>query len=286
LKTDSVAVIRKCCACGGSGSVVDDALNAWALARCPRCRVRFTVAVPTDGQLRKLYDRLYSDGDTYQMHLDEVRRLKETGGTTSAGFYRSRIFLNRYKPRPGDRLLEVGCGVGTFLVAAQRQGWEVEGIDRSERAIAASQEIHQLPVRVGTFDELEFDEHAYRAIVAWEVLEHLTDPRGFLEKARRLLTSGGVLACSVPNEGAKVPHPETRGPASVPPVHLNFWDRDSLRRLFEVNRFAVAKIITQRTMLCLADPRKNPFKFARYQAGALIRAYEGIHLFVAAIPKE
>jgi SAM-dependent methyltransferase len=286
VRTDSVSAIRPCCACGAPGVVASGALNGWAIARCPSCGVRFTVAVPPDEELRAAYNRLYSEGDAYQMHLDEVSRLRRAGRKTGAGFYRSRIFLNRYHPRPGERLLEVGCGVGTFLVVAQQRGWRVEGTDLSETATEVAQQVHRLPVRVGRFEELDFDEHTYRAIVAWEVLEHLIDPRGFLEKVRRLLMPGGVFACSVPNETSRVPHPEVRGPASLPPVHLNFWARDSLRRLFEVNRFAIAKIITQRSMRSLVNPRQHPFQFMRYQAGALVGLYEGLHLFAAATPVE
>jgi 2-polyprenyl-3-methyl-5-hydroxy-6-metoxy-1,4-benzoquinol methylase len=246
--------------------------------------LRFTSEVPGEDRLAAVYDRLYSDGDVYQMHLDEIRHLGATGKGPARGLYRSSIFLNRYRARPGDRLLEVGCGVGTFLMHAKARGWQVEGTDLSESAIRESKSIHGLPVRVGSFEELQFEEGAYRAIVAWEVLEHLVDPRSCLQKVRRLLTRDGVFACSVPNEGARVPHPKIRGPASVPPVHLNFWDREALRRFFEVNGFATERIIKQRIMLCLADPRAEPMRFARLQAGALVGAYEGIHLFAAARP--
>ncbi len=273
--------IRGCPGCGEPRVTLAGAINDWPLASCPRCRLRFTVRVPSDAELEELYNRLYSEGDVYQMHLDEVRRLA-AGKREGAGVYRSLIFLLRYRPRQGDRLLEVGCGVGSFLVRAKARGWQVEGIDLSESAIRASQDVHRMPVRVGSFEELEFDDGAYRAIVAWEVLEHVADARSMLDKARRLLRPGGVFVCSVPNEGPKVPYPDPRGPASVPPVHLNFWDRDALGHFFDLNGFALERVITQRTMLCLANPRTAPVKFARLQAGALLGAYEGIHLFAAA----
>ena len=281
MRTPVPTAIRACPACGEPGAARVGQENDWALARCGRCGLRFTVEVPSDEQLGELYDRLYSKGDAYQMHLDEIRRL-EAGGREGAGVYRSLVFLRRYRPKPGDRLLEVGCGVGTFLVRAKARGWEAEGIDLSEQAIRASREVHQMPVRVGSFFELDFDQRSYAAIVAWEVIEHLPEPRRFLEKARRLLRPGGVLACSVPNEGAKVPYPAVRGPASVPPVHLNFWDRGALRAFFELNGFALERMITHRTMNSVADPRDDPVRFARLQLGALVGAYEGIHLYAAA----
>ena len=265
--------------------MADGTLNDWALAGCLRCGLRFTIEVPSEQELAELYDRLYTDGDVYQMHLDEVTRLA-AGRPARPGVYRSRIFLRRRRPSRGERLLEVGCGVGSFLVQAQARGWEVEGIDISESAIHASGHVHGLPVRVGSFDELDFGDGGFGAIVAWEVLEHLANPKAFLAKAGRLLHPGGVVVCSVPNEGAKVPYPGIRGPASLPPIHINFWDRAALRRFFELNGFVVERIITQRAMLALVHPREAPLRFARLQAGALLRAYEGIHLFAAARPAQ
>ena len=255
------------------------------LARCNFCGLRYTVDLPTEQQLETLYQGLYSDEGAYAMHLDEVQQVKETG-KNKPGRYRSKIFLQRYRPQPGDRLLDVGCGVGTFMMAAEAQGWRVEGIELSDSAVRASNKIHNIPVQIGDFLQIDLEPGAFRAIVAWEVLEHLPNPRAFVAKARRLLSPGGVLACSVPNEGSKVPSPPVRGPASVPPVHLNFWDTDSLNRFFEINGFRVERIIPQRSMLSCTDPHQEPLRFARLQAGALLGVHQGIHLFAAATPIE
>lgn len=259
-------------------------MAGWALARCAPCGVRFTVDIPTPEQSQAIYDELYAEGGDYERLLEELRRVDE-GEEPGGGHYRSRIFLDRYRPEPGDRLLDVGCGAGTFMIAAQKRGWSVEGIDLSTTAVRASADVHGLPVRAGRFEELDFDEGAYRAITAWEVLMHDPEPRALLAKARRLLRPGGVLVISVPNEGRKVPY-VTRGPASGPPVLLNFWDRASLRRLLELNGFRVERLIAQRTMMSLAHPREHRLRFLRLQAGALLGLYEGIHLFAAATPAE
>jgi SAM-dependent methyltransferase len=282
--TAARAGIRACPACGGSDATPAGAENGWALARCPRCLVRFTSQLPQDDELAALYERLYSQGDAYQMHLDEIRALRESRAAPKAGIHRSLIFLRRYTPEPGDRLLDVGCGVGTFLMAARARGWDAEGTDLSQTAVEASRAVHQIPVKVGSFFDLDFPSHEYQAITAWEVLEHLPDPRAFLEKVRTLLKPGGIFACSVPNESAKVPQPEVRGPASVPPVHLSFWDREALRRFFQINGFRPERMLTQRTMLSCVVPRADPLRFARVQAGALVGRYEGQHLFAAVRP--
>ena len=181
--------IRACPACGGSDSTEAGEENGWVLARCNFCGLRYTVDLPTEQQLETLYQGLYSDEGAYAMHLDEVQQVKETG-KNKPGRYRSKIFLQRYRPQPGDRLLDVGCGVGTFMMAAEAQGWRVEGIELSDSAVRASNKIHNIPVQIGDFLQIDLEPGAFRAIVAWEVLEHLPNPRAFVAKARRLLSPG------------------------------------------------------------------------------------------------
>lgn len=282
--TTARSTIRACPACGDDTPTPAGEMGGWALGACPRCGTRFTAVAPSPDELRELYGRLYTEGETYQMHLDELKRLGATGKNAAGGLYRSAIFLRRYQPDVGDRMLEVGCGNGMFLLLARDRGWTVEGIDLSGSAIRAGRETHGLPVQEADFAHYDAEPGTYRAIVAWEVLEHLPDPRGFLDKARTLLRPDGSLVFSVPNEGPKVPHPETRGPASLPPVHLNFWNPDSVRAFLELNGYRVDRLIVQRSMLSLADPRRAPRRFARLQAGALLRRYEGLQLFVAATP--
>jgi hypothetical protein len=99
--------------------------------------------------------------------------------------------------------------------------------------------------------------------------------RGCAAIATATTALGTIRAC---------PACETRGPASLPPVHLNFWDADSIRAFLELNDYSVERLIVQRSMLSVADPRRAPLRFLRLQAGALLRRYEGLQLFVAATP--
>lgn len=241
--------------------------------------------MPSDNQLKALYERMYAPGHDYQMYRNEIRQILHSRKAVGVGFYRSSVFLNRYKPSPGDRLLEIGCGVGTFLLAAHRTGWQVEGIDISETALAASREVHHLPVRQGNFDDLLFDEGVFRVVACWEVMEHLAHPAQFLARVRPLLRPDGVLVCSVPNNSSRS-RVGSRVSGAGPPLHLNFWDEGSLRAFFTVNGWRPIRVVVPRSMLSTVNPLRQPMKFALRQAGALIGMYEGPHLYAVAAPAE
>jgi 2-polyprenyl-3-methyl-5-hydroxy-6-metoxy-1,4-benzoquinol methylase len=280
---NSAPGIRPCPACGGRGCAPEGKLNGWEMARCPGCKLWFSCAVPAPEELAALYNKVYESGGLYQPHLEEIDALQQHGHA-KVGYYRSAVFLNRYKPSPGDKLLEVGCGVGSFLVAASRKGWDAEGIDLSQNAISASSMVHKLPVRQGTLESLPFESGAYAAVVCWEVLEHLAAPQAFLARARSLLRERGLFVCSVPNSHPRVPQAEVLGAASVPPIHLNFWDCESFRKFLELNSFRPLLLKSQRSMLTSLDYRKHPARFIARQLGRLVGFYQGPNVFAVATP--
>ncbi len=276
--------VRPCPACLATESSPEESLNHWEMARCTRCGLLYTGDVPSPGKIREIYEEAYTPGKLYDRHLIALQHMLKTGRTRQ-GFYRNYVFLKRYRPNPGDRLLKLGCGIGTFLLAAKRAGWAAEGVDVSPTALAASASVHRIPVHQGTIESLALAPGAYRAVVCWEFLEHLPFPGEVLRRARELLRADGILVCSVPNHGPRVPRLASRwGPASLPPVHLNFWSRDSFRIFAERNGFRPILLVAKRSLLGLASARKHPFRSIFSQLGALVGLCEGPQIFAVLAP--
>jgi SAM-dependent methyltransferase len=278
---------RRCPACDEAPSGDAGQMNGWQMDRCVTCGLIYARAIPSADQIGEIYAQAYRPGQMYDMHLKKLQEMIRTG-RSHQGFYRNRLFLKRFKPNQGDRLLEVGCGIGSFMVAARLEGWEVEGIDVSSEALAVSAPIHGLPVRHGTLDSLHFAPNHYKAIVCWEVLEHLVSPRNFMAQARRLLRDDGIFACSVPNNGTRVPAlPHDRwGPTALPPVHLNFWDRASFGAFVDANGFQSLHLAPKRSLLGMAAFKNRPWSLLLNQIGALLSLREGEHLYAILAPRK
>jgi 2-polyprenyl-3-methyl-5-hydroxy-6-metoxy-1,4-benzoquinol methylase len=101
----------------------------------------------------------------------------------------------------GRRLLDVGCGDGTFLRRARELGWEGEGVDFDPGAVAAAR-AHGFDVRLGSIDVYAGRSNAFDVITCNHVIEHLHDPHALLGALHRLLTPSGELWLETPNIGS------------------------------------------------------------------------------------
>lgn len=99
----------------------------------------------------------------------------------------------------GGKVLDVGCGRGQFLRLLKRLGYEISGTELSADSAAAARRHLGGRVRVGALQECNFADEEFDAVTAWQVFEHLEDPRATLRECRRILKPGGALVLSMPN---------------------------------------------------------------------------------------
>ncbi|MDQ7904508.1 methyltransferase domain-containing protein [Phytohabitans sp. ZYX-F-186] len=100
-------------------------------------------------------------------------------------------------PRPGQRLLDAGCGLGEVardLAAAVAPGGEVVGLDASAVAIAAATErAGDVPVTfaVGDLRALDFEDQTFDGVRSERVLQHLDEPDAAVAELVRVTRAGG-----------------------------------------------------------------------------------------------
>jgi SAM-dependent methyltransferase len=145
-----------------------------------------------------------------------------------------------------NRLLDVGFGAGAVLLAGQRLGWEVFGIERSALAVKQAQDNGFANVVEGDFLQAPYEPMTFDVLVMTELIEHLPDPFPFLKQAHRLLRPGGVLYMTTPN-GAGISGRILTTEWSVvdPPEHLNLFSPRSLTRTLERCGFGPVNIQTE-----------------------------------------
>ncbi len=120
---------------------------------------------------------------------------------TLQDFKKSLELLEKHLPSPKKKILEVGFGNGLFLALARSRGWEVEGIDTSERNVDLAREKFSLNLQCGFFEAMKTDQK-FDAVAMLDVIEHIERPPLFLQKAYTLLNPGGLLLLSTPNEAS------------------------------------------------------------------------------------
>lgn len=100
------------------------------------------------------------------------------------------------KPRPGARVLDVGCGMGGVLVSFAFEGCEVVGFDYGADYIEKGRRLG-LDLRTGGFETIA-DEAPFDLIMMSHVLEHVSDPIGFARSAAQALADDGACYIEVP----------------------------------------------------------------------------------------
>ncbi|KQM74544.1 3-demethylubiquinone-9 3-methyltransferase [Sphingomonas sp. Leaf20] len=106
-----------------------------------------------------------------------------------------------FTPLAGRTALDVGCGAGLLCEPLARLGASVTGIDAAPENIAAA-EIHAaqsglaIDYRAGGVEGLD---GRFDLVTSLEVIEHVSDPAGFVRGLARVLAEGGLLILSTPN---------------------------------------------------------------------------------------
>jgi ubiquinone biosynthesis O-methyltransferase len=109
------------------------------------------------------------------------------------------------RPAPGMRVLDVGCGNGSLTRELVRAGCSVVGIDLSAQGIAvARRAIPEARFEVLAANQAILENLAaepFDVVVATELIEHLYDPRDFLQGCLAALRPSGQIALSTPYHG-------------------------------------------------------------------------------------
>lgn len=188
LPTESLSA---CPVCGGSDlHTVDSAPDAYipllVLQQCAECGI-----VLLNPRLTRASMLVVEEASTvYDLAPDAAEEW-----ITGTLIPRAR-YLASFGRSQGRRWLDIGCNRGLLLEAARRLGWDPVGVEIAGAAAQAARQQYGLTVYAG-LDEID-GVQPFDVITAWHVLEHTTDPVGFLRAAAARLAPGGVLALQVP----------------------------------------------------------------------------------------
>lgn len=250
----------RCACCGGAGTILHRDLvdphfgvpGRWTMRRCadPGCGLGWLDPHPRRDEIWKLYRDYYTHGATAEGEPAPPAETYRTTGRkalvkrllAALFFWKRPVFatdLMHLQSVPPGRLLEVGCGGGSFLAAAARAGWAAHGIDFDEKAVAAAKRLPGVDAEVADLLERRFPDAAFDAVVMSNVIEHLPDPAAVFAECHRILAPGGRVVFITPNMdalGHDLMGRYWRG--LEPPRHLYLYNVATLRRFARAAGFA------------------------------------------------
>jgi len=213
-----------------------DAPGNWTLKRCTGCGFVWLDPMPRPDDLTLAYRNYYThaaDPDSPSLARRWYRQLLNL---TPIGRERQRLALMCLDQTPPGKLLDIGCGNGQRLVQFRDRGWDVEGQEIDERAVAVAREHFGLRIHAEPVEKLT---GSYHAVILNHVIEHVPDPVGMLAQCHRLLCRDGQLVVITPNVagyGHRKFGASWRG--LEPPRHLHLFTPATLQRAAGLAGFA------------------------------------------------
>jgi len=182
---DKLEAIDICNVCHSKDvTVLDGASN---ICRCAECGFVFDNPRPSPEDLVGFYSRP-SKYDSWLADAEARDRL-----------WKDRVSRLLRTRKPGS-LLDIGAGIGQFLVHARPHYTTVYGSEISNTAIEIAFQKYGLSLYRGTIETIDFAGRVFDNLTLFHVLEHVTDPTALLRRCYSLLIAGGVLVIAVPND--------------------------------------------------------------------------------------
>ncbi len=176
-----------CNLCGQNRTqLIQKAESPYQVVKCLNCGLVYTNPQPDrEHIIRHYHESYYRDWIDNQMD----RRIPM--------WQRRLNDLQNHKQK--GRVLDVGCGIGTFLLLAKESGYEVWGTEISDFGSRYAEENLALDVYKGDLKEAQFPSAHFDIITLWHTLEHVPDPKATLKEIHRILKEDGLLVIAVPN---------------------------------------------------------------------------------------
>lgn len=211
-------------------------LQSHKLYHCQTCTFEF---LPKPKKIKPIYTIGYFKGqlEGAQGYKDynslEVQLIKESAKKLE--------YIKNITSR--NKLLDLGCGTGTFLQMAKSKGFKITGNDISHYAINHLKK-NKIPSIKGSIESNILPKNSFDIITGWDVIEHLHNPAAAIKHIHTSLRPDGYLFLTTPDTDrfdARLMGKYWYGYKKIP-EHVGFFNSFSMTKLLEDSNFKVINI--------------------------------------------
>jgi SAM-dependent methyltransferase len=182
----------------------------------------------------------------YPFSIEGNSHFYEMLSTSSAAYYPGWKWENEVAKKyvkDGFRIIDVGCGDGSFLYQIKKEkqlecyGIEFNG-DAIKKCIEKGITVYDKPVDIVAGEQPEI----FDVATTFQVLEHISGVRSFLESKIKLVKKGGLVIIGVPYNNPYLYKFDRFHTLNLPPHHMGLWNEISLSNLTKYFPIAVENI--------------------------------------------
>jgi 2-polyprenyl-3-methyl-5-hydroxy-6-metoxy-1,4-benzoquinol methylase len=234
---------KLCKVCKSEVTLINETYN---LGQCDNCKLIFCLTIYSQDQFIAVYDELYNkENAIYRNHAVVEYNMLLENKKIKVGYHRSRLLEKHVLNGKCESVLEIGSGIGLIGSYIRKENGTIKyiGVEIDKESYQKSQFL-KLNTFNDDFTAIDAIEGSFDVIMLWEVLEHLQDLKLFLELAYKKLNKNGKIILSTPNYNKIYNYPKREKDAifqDKPPIHLNFFTKENITAIFEINHFIKCK---------------------------------------------
>ena len=199
------------------------------ILECDNCKLLFTSPCPTPDKIGDYYK-----SEDYLSHNEEKKSLFAKIYNKVKRINIKNKFNIAVSHQPSAiSLLDIGCGVGDFLLYAKEKGCNITGIEPSEDARTIAEK--KLECKILSPEELQnIHDNSFDIITMWHVLEHVADLKTEIQHLQRILKKDGKLVLALPNyKSYDAEYYKDKWAAYDVPRHLSHFSQTSIKNIFK-----------------------------------------------------
>ena len=200
------------------------------ILECNECKLLFTSPCPTPDKIGNYYK-----SEDYLSHNEEKKGLfaKIYNKVKKINIKNKFNITVNGQQSTDNNLLDIGCGVGDFLLYAKEKGCNVTGIEPSEDARKIAEK--KLDCKILSPEELQnIPNNSFDIITMWHVLEHVADLKTEIHHLQRILKKDGRLVLALPNyKSYDAEYYKDKWAAYDVPRHLSHFSQTSIKNIFK-----------------------------------------------------
>jgi SAM-dependent methyltransferase len=246
------AGLAACAVCGAAleGPIAVRS-RTFTLRTCPSCGSWTALPRPGDAEQAAIHDNAdYFDHPYFKLRRSvtpsQIRRCRNVFSYIAAALDPASL--------RGQRLLDIGCDTGNFLMAAQQEfGIVPVGIDVAARAVRVARQ-QGVEAHRAAIEDAPAELTGFLTATAIDLIEHVPDPAAFLRQVRDRIRPGGALYLETPNirslvyrfgralfgrTGHRLAGLKER---LFPPQHIQYFTPESLGRLAQRTGYEVVRL--------------------------------------------
>jgi ubiquinone/menaquinone biosynthesis C-methylase UbiE len=159
--------------------------------------------------------------------------------------------------KPDDKILEIGCGIGSIVNHLSKHGYDVTGTDISNEAISYGLKKYGcLNLQVQPAEDLPFKDESFNVVLSFDLFEHIAQINRHVSEVYRVLRPGGYYLFQTPNKLSnaifetlyhksfkwKRTHPSLHSPAQLKKRLSGHGFEVTFVKMNPINEFTINKI--------------------------------------------